>query len=179
MLFDAGLTAWATLVLAALVLVAAVYARRAWQAQAAQVQMLSEQLAADQALVREQLPVLEGQRRELEASRRLREREEEERREAGQAESWICARNVGDVPVYEVGFAWSVGGELASFDTLGRPFLPGPDEVARSWPPPPGISPEDVAIALFIRDANWNRWRIQADGRRQPFTGDMLPPGTW
>jgi hypothetical protein len=185
MLFDAGLTAWATLVLAALVLVAAVYARRAWQAQAAQVQMLSEQLAADQALVREQLPVLEGQRRELEASRRLREREEEERREAhvsrvyawpevrpgpaaGQAESWICARNVGDVPVYEVGFAWSVGGELASS------WLPRP-----GWPPPPGISPEDVAIALFIRDANWNRWRIQADGRRQPFTGDMLPPGTW
>jgi hypothetical protein len=201
MLFDAGLSAWATLVLAVLVLVMAVYAWRAWRAQAAQVQMLSEQLAADKALVREQLPVLEGQRRELEASRLLREREELERREAhvsrvyvwpefrpGNAagagagrggESRVTARNAGDVPVYEAGFAWSVAGVLARFDALGTPLLPGSGDVTRSWALPPDVSPDEVTIALFMRDANWNRWRIQADGRRQLFTDDMLPPGTW
>jgi hypothetical protein len=204
MLFDAGLTAWATLILAVLVLGAAVYVRRAWQAQAAQVRMLTEQLASDKALVREQLPVLEGQRHELEASRRLREREELERREAhvsrvyiwqefrtGDAagppgtgarpgrESRITARNVGAVPVYEAAFAWSAGGDLARFDKLETPLLPGPQGETRSWPLPPDVAPEEVTVAVFIRDANWNRWRIQADGRRQPFTGDMLPPGTW
>ena len=204
MLFDAGLTAWATLILAGLVLGAALYVRRAWRAQAVQVRMLSEQLAADKALVREQLPVLEGQRRELEASRRLREREELERREAhvsrvyiwqefrtGDAagppaagarpgpESWITARNVGDVPVYEAALAWSAGGDRARFDKLETPLLPGPQGVTRSWPLPPDVAPGEVTVAVFVRDANWNRWRIQADGRRQPFTSDMLPPGTW
>jgi hypothetical protein len=206
MLFDAALTAWATLGLAVLAIVAAIFAFLAWKAQGKQIETLRQQLAGQKELNDKQMPVLEGQQAELEASRRQREHEEQERREAsvsrvfiwqefriggnlGRAqiasgavpgqESQICIRNAADVPVYDVTFVWRITGQVVSLEKLDVPLMPGPEPAAKSWAVTVGAELKSIEIAVFIRDVNGNRWRILPDGRHAPYEDGMLPAGVW
>jgi hypothetical protein len=43
----------------------------------------------------------------------------------------------------------------------------------------PGIDPETISVAAFVRDVSGNRWRILPDGRHDPYQDAMLPPRTW
>jgi hypothetical protein len=152
--FDNGLTAWATLALAFLAAFTAWYARRAWLAQKDEIETLRQQLASQKSLNEKQLPVLEGQRRELQASLAQREREAQERHEAlvrqvfiwhevspdprvGQAQaaagavrgevSRVWIRNTAPVPVYDVGFGWWTADGIAHWSGLDKPLMPGTD----------------------------------------------------
>ena len=131
--FDAVLTAWATVGLAVFAIVTAWYARRAFREQ--------------QALSGKQLPVLEGQRGELEAAREERDREATERREA----------NVRRVFIWQEG---RIGTNVLSQAQITTGAMPGQDSV----------------VTGFLRDANRNRWRIKPDGRYEPYDDSMLPP---
>jgi hypothetical protein len=216
--FDAALTAWATLGLAALAVVAAVFALLAWKAQGDQLSLLRGQLRTLQGQLNsqkqvneKQLPVLEGQRAELEASRHEREDEARQRREAyvsrvfawheidpsaalSQAQgaagvkggkiSRIFVRNTAEVPVYDVAMIWRVGGQIRSLGKVDIPLMPGDDpafghQAMRGWGIPDGVNPEDIKVAVFIRDASQGRWRIQPDGRYDPYEETMLPAGVW
>jgi hypothetical protein len=145
--FDAALAAWATLGLAALALVTALFAFLGWVAQGRQLGALKNQLSAE-------LPVLQGQRAELEAAFEQRERETQERREAyvsrvfiwhegrlgatvlqqddlpEQAipglESVINVRNAGEVPTYDVVLVWRLNGQVVHLETVSTPVMPGP-----------------------------------------------------
>ena len=201
--FDAALTAWATLGLTALAVIAAIFGFLAWRAQGRQIEALRGQLAELAKLNRMQLPVMEDLGAELKASLRQREREEQERRESSvsrifiwqesrlgttQAQvaggavpgqmSQVTARNAGEVPAYDVGFAWWINDSLVNWDKLTVPLMPGAD-AARSWPMTPGIDPETISVAAFVRDVSGNRWRILPDGRHDPYQDAMLPPRTW
>jgi hypothetical protein len=144
MAFDAALTAWATLALGILALITAIVAGGAWIVQARQLRELRQ-------VNEKQLPVLEGQQAELEASRQVRERDEQERRErfvtqvfcwqeigpdrrltqpqiaAGAKPSMVSStyiRNTGPVPVYELGFGWWIGDRLDTFVNRVTPLMP-------------------------------------------------------
>jgi hypothetical protein len=207
MLFDAGLSAWATLALAVLALIAAIVAGCAWAVQARQLRVLRQVNA-------KQLPVLEGQRSELEASRELREREERDRRErfVSQVFCWqevgpnpalvqaqIAAgvrpgmvsttylRNAGTVPVYDIAFSWSIGGRYRTWSQRATPLMPPAaeqrqGEAGEHWQQQvePDWDPELIEIAVFLRDAAGNRWRLQPGGHYEEYADGMLPPGaTW
>jgi hypothetical protein len=148
-MFDAALTAWATLALAILALTAAIVAGGAWIVQARQLRELRH--------VNEmQLPVLKGQRAELEASREIRERVARERDErfvtqvfcwheigfdrsltqgqvgAGAKPGMVSStyvRNTGPVPVYDLGFGWWIGDRLDDFANRATPLMPPNVEV--------------------------------------------------
>lgn len=143
MAFDAALTAWTTLALAVLALIAAIVAGGAWVVQARQLNALRQVNA-------KQLPVLEGQRVELEASRQQRERDEHERRErfvtqvfcwhelgySALAQAQVAARampgrmsntylrNAGPVPVYDVAFSWWINGQQDLWSCRSTPLMP-------------------------------------------------------
>jgi hypothetical protein len=204
--FDAALTAWATLGLAAFAIATVIFAGLAWKSQAGELQSLKE-------LNEKQIPVLEGQQAELETLRRLREREEQERRErfVSQVFCWqeigpdhrvlqaqIAAgvrpgmvsstyvRNTGTVPVYDLSFGWWIGDRLDTFSNRVTPLTP-PDveiregESSAHWHQaiPPGTDTDTIRVAVFMRDAAGNRWRIRPGGHYELYTDDMLPPGTW
>lgn len=206
MVFDAALTAWATLALGILALIAAIVAGGAWIVQAKQLGELRQ-------VNQKQLPVLEGQQAELEASRQVRERDEQERRErfvtqvfcwqetgpdhrlmqaqmaAGVKPGMVSStyvRNTGQVPVYDLGFGWWIGDTLDTFVNRATPLMP-PDvelregESAEGWHQsiPPGTDTTTITVALFIRDAAGQRWRLRPGGHYEPFDDAMLPPGTW
>jgi hypothetical protein len=205
MLEAAQLTARATVALAILAFVAAVVAGCAWWVQARQLRELRKVNA-------KQLPVLEGQRDELEASRLLRERGEQERHErfVSQVFSWheigpdhrlaqaqtaagakpsmvsrTFIRNTAPVPVYDLGFGWWIGDRLDFWSRRGTPLMPAsyaaPAEATESWSwtIPDGVDHETIKVAVFIRDAAGNLWRIRPGGHYEPYTDDMLPPGQW
>lgn len=204
--FDAALTAWATLALAVLAFAAAIVAGCAWRAQARELDELKK-------VSGKQIPVLEGQRTELEASRDLREREERERRErfVSQVFCWkeigsdrrvtnaqvawgtprptVCityVRNAGPVPVYDFGYGYWIDGRLDDFVNRVTPLMPpgverreGESAEYFTQVIHPGTDTDTITVAVFIRDASGNRWRIRPGGRYEPYTDDMLAPGTW
>lgn len=206
MAFDAALTAWATLALGILAFIAAIVAGRAWIVQAKQLTALRE-------VNKKQLPVLEGQQAELEASRQIRERDEHEHRErfvtqvfcwqetgpdrrlmqaqmaGGVRPSMVSSayvRNTGPVPVYDLGFGWWIGERLHIFVNRATPLMPRDIEIregesAEGWHQtiPPGADSETITVALFIRDAAGQRWRLRPGGHYEPFNDAMLPPDTW
>lgn len=203
----AELTAWATISLAVLALAAAIFAGLAWRAQVKEIETLRAQLASQEKLNREQLPVLQAQRDELEFSRWQREAELKERREAYVSRVFLWdqlvgddglspaqkatglkpsqvrlanLRNVGEMPVYEVTFSWRVRGGMGYQERAELPLMPGPEATVNAgWAVPAGEKPEDVTVVAFIRDANQRRWCIFPDGRHEPIAGKDYPPNGW
>lgn len=95
-------------------------------------------------------------------------------------------RNTGPVPVHDVGFGWWIGDRLDTFANRVTPLMPPSVELregesAEHWHQaiPPGTDTETITVALFIRDAAGNRWRLGPGGQYEPFDDSMLPPGTW
>jgi hypothetical protein len=205
MAFDAALTAWTTFSLALLAVVTAIFAGLAWNAQARQLKALKQ-------LNEKQIPVLEGQQAELQASRTLREREERDRRErfvslvfcwqeiapdrqvmppqetAGRRPGMVSStyvRNTGPAPVYDVGFSFWIGDTLEAFSTRPAPLMPPGGERAEDsethWhqPIPHGIDAGTINVAVFMRDAVGNLWRLRPGGHYDAYREDMLPTGTW
>jgi hypothetical protein len=201
MLFDAGLTAWATVALCILAFAAAIVAGGAWIVQARQLRELRQ-------VNEKQLPVLESQQGELEASRKLREREERERRErfVSQVFSYyeaipsgslsqaqlaagarparairVSVRNTGPVPVYDLTFGVWTDELTYCWQRHIAPLMPGtwasPAESTDgwTWTIPEGVDLDVVTIAVFIRDAAGNRWRVQPWGHYDEYRDGMLP----
>jgi hypothetical protein len=204
MLFDAALTAWATLGLAVLALVTAIFAFLAWKGQAAQIETLRAQAADQKKLTDEQVPVLRGQAVELEASRQEREREAQERREAYVSRVFVVddlnltdrqkepdsteyepvvysvvhLHNAGELPIYNITFVWRAYDRMTQMEALEMPLMPGERTSAR-WEIPLDVESGKVSAVAFVTDANQNGWRIRPVGRHDPLGPGEWPPSVW
>lgn len=102
-------------------------------------------------------------------------------------------RNAGSVPVYDVAFARWVAGELVLWSEGVAPLMPAmhidsaepaahwdSSTLQWGWQVPDDTDPETIEVAVFIRDAAGNRWRLRPGGYYDEFHDIMLPPGaTW
>jgi hypothetical protein len=178
MLFDASLTAWATLALAVLALVTAVFAFLAWRTQSAEIDALRSQIAAEARRRRESYVSKVFTWHEIEPSqvqaRLLREQNEE----VPPLTSLINFKNTAEVPVYHILFIWHVNGQMKTGTSAEIPLMPG-EEISRSWQIPEGIEPESITTSVFIMDAEQQRWRITPDGKFDPYDESMLPSIVW
>jgi hypothetical protein len=199
-------TAVATLALAVLAAFASLFAFLAFIWQRKEVRALQTQVIDQENLTKKQIPVLESQASELEASWIQRERETEDRRiayvslvfiweerlmkwGAGQAEApngnrvpadrRAYVKNVGPLPVYDVTISWRNGTEMEHQECKTTPLMPGDDpwEVTRHVPD--GSDPENFTVVAFVRDAYEQIWRIDPHGRHDEIPRGREPPRSW
>ena len=204
MLDAAQMTAWATLALVLLAFVAAIVAGGAWRVQAKQLKALSDvnkkqlPLMAGQQAELEAAATLrarEDQERheqfvsqvfcwhEIGPDHRIMQAQVA----AGIKPSMVSRtylRNTGPVPVYDIAFGWWVNGKLDYWSTRATPLMPAtyaaPAESTESWPwtIPDCVDHDTIEVAVFVRDAAQNRWRLRPGGHYDAYREDMLPLGT-
>lgn len=206
MLDAAQLTAAATVALAVLAAFAALFAFLAFLWQRKEVRALQKQVIDQENLTKKQIPVLESQASELEASWIERERETEDRRMsyvsrvfiweerlmkwgASQAQAAngnqspgdrrVYVKNVGPLPVYDIIVSWRSGNAMEHQERKTTPLMPwdNPWEVTRQVPD--GSDLDKLTVVVFIRDAYGQIWRIDPHGRHDEIPRGREPPRSW
>jgi hypothetical protein len=204
MLDAAQMTAWATLALVILAFVAAIVAGGAWIVQARQLAALRGVNKEQLPVLKGQQAELEAaadlrKREERERHEQFvtqvfcwheigpDHRIQQAQVAAGVKRSMVSRtylRNTGPVPVYDIGFGWWVGEKLDYWSTRATPLMPAtyaaPAEATESWPwtIPDDVDPDTIEVAVFIRDAAGNRWRLRPGGHYDAYSDEMLPPST-